>query len=320
MSLPAAPLAELLPDDWSVPPEPVAVGWSGGADSTALLLALQAAGADVRAWHVDHAWRPESAAEGAQLADRARRWGIPFHAVRLDAPSGRNREAEARRARWRQFAIWAEAQQVRKLMLGHHRNDQAETVFMRMLQGAGVAGCRGMHRQRERDHLRVERPLLDVDRAAIESSLRQAGIDWLEDPSNNDLSLQRNHVRCRVFPQMAASGVDPVGLFCRWSAQAGRIAAELESAAETAPLDLGDDAVRISWNDWQASIPPVRARLLQRMTARLFGEGATPGRRHILLAESWTRQGGRGGLDLSGCRLERRRGNLHLKRAGAMLR
>ena len=315
VSLPA-----LLGNGWVVPSEPVAVGWSGGADSTALLLALKATGTDVRAWHVDHAWHPESAAECRYLAGLARQWGIPFFAARLDLPAGRNREGEARRGRYQQFAGWSEAQRIGRLFLGHHRNDQAETVFLRMLQGAGVAGCRGMPGCRRQGHLTIERPLLDIDRQRIETALREAGVDWLEDASNSDLSLLRNHIRHRVFPSMRAAGTDPVDLFCRWSQQANRIAAELEKATKTTPVDTLGDRVRVGWNDWLNSAPAVRARLLQQMTSQLFGEGTTPGRRHIELAETWTRHGGHGGLDLSGCRLERVRGNLHLRRSDAMLR
>lgn len=314
------PLKSLLPAGYLLPTGPVAVGWSGGADSTALLLALQAAGADVRAWHVDHAWRLESAAECGRLAEQARVWGIPFHASRLATPAGRNREADARQGRYRQFVIWGAEQGVDRLFLGHHREDQAETVFLRLLQGSGVTGCRGMLPVREMSGLSIERPLLNVCRATIIAALRQAGIDWLEDASNRDLTLKRNHIRRKVFPAMRRAGVEPAELFGRWAIQAGRLAGELEAVAISTPLEAGEGEVRIGWKAWQASSPAVRARLLQLMTSRLFGDGATPGRRHILLAESWTRAGGAGGLDLSGCRLERVGGGLHLRRASAMLR
>ncbi|HXH71907.1 MAG TPA: tRNA lysidine(34) synthetase TilS [Mariprofundaceae bacterium] len=310
----------LLPAGFEVPAEPVAVGWSGGADSTALLLALQAAGADVRAWHVDHAWRPESAAECEMLAERAKAWGIACHAARLAVPAGRNREAEARHGRCRQFAAWGAEQGVRRLFLGHHREDQAETVFLRLLQGSGVAGCRGMHAVREMAGLSIERPLLAVHRTTLVAALRNTGVGWLEDGSNGDLTLKRNHIRCTVFPAMRRAGVEPTELFTRWALQAERLTGELETAAAAALLETGNGQVRIGWKAWQESSPAVRARLLQRMTSGLFGDGITPGRRHILLAESWTQAGGYGGLDLSGCRLERVNSSLHLRPAGAMLR
>jgi len=311
---------ELLPAGFEPPAGPVAVGWSGGADSTALLLALKAAGCAVHAWHVDHAWRDESAAEAELLARRAVAWGIPFDAARVASPSGRNREAEARRLRYEQFIRWGGQQGVRQLFLAHHAEDQAETVFLRLLQGAGVGGCRGMQSGRELHGLLVRRPLLAVRRSEIEECLCQTGVEWLEDASNQDLTLKRNHIRYMVFPSMQAAGVDPVQLFDRWSRQAVRLADTLQEEVDRVAMAEGNDDVRLPWDAWQASAPAVRARLLQMMAGRLFGDGVTPGRRHILLAESWTRAGGTGGLDLSGCRLERCAGSLHLRRSAAILR
>jgi len=311
---------ELLPATFEAPAGPVAVGWSGGADSTALLLALKAVGCDVRAWHVDHAWRAESAAEAGLLARRAAGWEIPFDTVRVASPSGRNREAEARLRRYEQFARWGRQQGIRQLFLGHHAEDQAETVFLRLLQGAGAGGCRGMQGARELHGLVVVRPLLAVRRASITDSLQQAGVDWLEDASNRDLTLKRNHIRYAVFPAMQAAGVDPVDLFGRWSRQAARIADALQGEVDGVAMAVHANDVRLSWNAWQTSSPAVRARLLQAMAGSLFGAGVTPGRRHIQLAQAWTEAGGRGGLDLSGCRLERRAGSLHLCRPTAILR
>ena len=298
-------------------PQRLAVAWSGGADSTALLLALKLAGFDVHAWHVDHGWRASSTHEARQLSARAQSLAIPFRMGRLaDAPAT-NREAHARQGRYALFEAWSRQSGIDTLCLGHHRNDQAETVCMRMLQGAGPGGCRGMQRERRMGGLRLVRPLLHVPGEQLKHVLRAAGVSWFEDPSNRDETLWRNKIRRRLFPCMARQGVvEPVDLFLRWQQQAVRVDAALDRAAGRL-LQAADDGGFCLWRAWQTATPAVRARLLQRGVRQLLGDGITPGRRHIELVEIWTQQGGRGGIDLSACRLERRKDRLHLKKAQA---
>ncbi len=301
-------------------PDSLAVGWSGGADSTALLLALRAAGYKVMAWHVDHGWRDGSAAEARQLAEQARCWGIRFCSARLPSVPRSNPEAAARQARYRQFLQWSETFAIDCLCLGHHLDDQAETVCMRMLQGAGVNGCRGMPRERRQGGLRIVRPLLHVRAAELRAALQAAGVSWLEDATNDDVRFRRNAIRHRLFPAMAAAGTDPQALFLRWARQADMVGRRLDREARLllAATEQEQETVSVRWREWRAASPAVRARALQLMVSRLLGEGMTPGRRHIQLAETWTRKSGLGGLDLSGCRLQRRRKFLHLeaRRAG----
>ncbi len=300
-------------------PRRVAVGLSGGADSMALLLALHAAGHEVLAWHVDHGWRVESAHEAAWLEERMRSWGVPFRCARIGAPSGSNREAAARQARYRLFALWAVEDGVDTLCLAHHRDDQAETVCMRLLQGSGVDGCRGMRAERKLGGLRVVRPLLGVGKQELVGALERAGVAWLEDASNRDATLLRNRIRLQLFPAMRLAGVVPEDLFLRWGVQAERVAAEIAAQADAVPLSRDAGGVHVPWNAWQAVAAPVRAWVLQRMARSLLGEGRRLGRRHIELVEAWLAAGGRGGVDLSQCRLVREGGRLQLRAAGARL-
>lgn len=293
-------------------PTRLAVAWSGGADSTALLLALLTQGHAVQAWHIDHGWRTESAAEAEELAWRAAEWGVPFFSVRCPSVPAGNREAAAREFRYRQYLSWAEAQEVHVLCLAHHREDQAETICLRMLQGGGVHGIRGMPAMRESHHLKLCRPLLHVSRNDLRQALLQAEVSWLEDPSNSDLSLWRNRIRHRLFPAVQAAGTDPWSLFLRWGAQAGRLAAVIDARVADVPITHAGGSVSIAWRDWSALVPPARARMLQKMTRLLFGEGVVPGRRHIRMIEAWTVRNGAGGLDLSRCRLQRYNKYLHL--------
>lgn len=294
-------------------PDETAVGWSGGVDSTAMLLALHSAGCRVRAWHVDHGWRDDSAREAAILTGQAAAWGIPFFSARLSVTSSANMEAVARKGRYAQFAAWSREQGIDVLCLGHHRDDQAETVCMRMLQGAGVMGCRGMRVRHNLNGLHILRPLLHVPRTHLQQALHEAGVCWLEDPYNADTRFLRNRIRHHLFPCMRKAGCEPAVLYLRWQQQAVQLAELIE--AEVAGIEITQNQVSVSlaWSDWVKCSAAVRAQLLQRMMSRLQGEGVVAGRRHILLAERWTTDGGRGGLDLSRCRLRRCKGHLHLE-------
>ncbi|MDQ6996444.1 MAG: tRNA lysidine(34) synthetase TilS, partial [Mariprofundus sp.] len=161
-------------------PDTLAVGWSGGADSTALLLALKASGRKVHAWHIDHGWRTSSADEALALAEQAKQWNIPFISARLEPASKKNRENEARQGRYGQFQLWSREQAIGTLCLGHHRDDQAETVCMRLLQGAGAGGCRGMAAERRMGTMRIVRPLLHISGHALRQALQDLGMAWLD--------------------------------------------------------------------------------------------------------------------------------------------
>lgn len=305
--LDAAQLSEPLP-------RRLAVGWSGGADSTALLLALKSSAYEVHAWHVDHGWQPSSAKQAEQLAKQAEEWEIPFSSIRLEGAAESNREAEARLGRYEAFRTLSEQSGIRDVCLAHHRDDQAETVFMRMLQGAGVHGVCGMQLVRLRDGLRLFRPFLHLSRSEIVEALQSAGVNWLEDVSNSDTTLWRNRLRRRVFPAFVACGVDPVELFLRWQQQAADVVEQIDAALELVDFECSHSECSLSWQRWQRLTPLLRVYLLQQMMQRLFGEGVVAGRRHIELMNVWMEQGGRGGLDLSRSRLMRKDGRLCLLR------
>ncbi len=302
-------------------PEKLAVAWSGGADSTALLLALHSIGHDIRAWHIDHAWHAASEGHEGYLQELAVAWGIPFCTARVQAAPSANREAEARQARMNQFEIWGREHGMDVLCLGHHLEDQAETVCLRMLQGAGVAGCRGMADVRQQGALRLMRPLLHVHKSELEEALQRAGVSWLTDPSNEDVSLLRNRIRHTFFPAIRKASVDPNRLFLRWQRQAVRVTDHLNSLADTVDICKQAGMASTNWAVWCGQSAAVRAVVLQRMAAALMGAGTVLGRRHIRLIEQWLQKGGSGGgLDLSRCRIVRQHGSLNLLLRGGSLR
>ena len=220
------------------------IGFSGGADSTALLIMLapeiRNGRLQAEAIHVNHGLRgAESDGDERFAADLCSREGIPLRVYRADT-GGRRDEAAAREARFacfRQGLMDAEADTV---ILAHHADDQAETFLIRLLRGAGTEGLGGMKREQETDGLRLLRPMLSLRREIIRAALRADGISWREDSSNADPSFLRNRVRLELLPLMEK--ISP-GAAERVS-RAAALAAEDSDALNTEALALFSTAAK----------------------------------------------------------------------------
>lgn len=174
------------------------VGFSGGLDSTVLLHVAAGLGAQPTALHVNHGLHPAAAAWERHCAKVCQRLGTGFASRR--PPAVGKSEAEARAARYQAFDDLLEAGDL--LLLAHHQDDQAETVLLRLLQGRGSLG---MPRARRLPcGARILRPWLTIPRARLLAHARQAGLDWLDDPANAALAWDRNFLRHRILPQLAA--------------------------------------------------------------------------------------------------------------------
>lgn len=214
------------------PPRRLVVAFSGGLDSTALLHGLHRidASAMLLALHVDHGIHSDSRDWSAHCAAFAQSLGVTFEGRRVEVrrDRGESLEAAAREARYRVFREFLETGDV--LLTAHHGVDQLETLLLRMLRGAGVRGMTAIHDRGDLGRGRFARPLLDFSRAEIEAYAVAAGLDWLDDPSNQDLDLDRNYLRATVVPALQA----------RWPA-APRLASRLArrmGEAETLLTDL----------------------------------------------------------------------------------
>ncbi len=181
-----------------MPGEGVLVACSGGPDSVCLLTILHELS---RTWdwriavaHVHHGLRPDADDDLDWVAALARKMGLPFFSERV-AISGRSEDA-ARRARYGALAQMAEDSGYGLVALGHHMGDQAETLLMRLVRGAGLRGAAAMATRRGR----FVRPLLHETRDVILSALAERGLDTLRDPSNEDDRYLRNWIRGRVIP------------------------------------------------------------------------------------------------------------------------
>jgi tRNA(Ile)-lysidine synthase len=201
---------------WPARGERVVVALSGGADSTALLLALEELkragllGVELTAAHLDHGLRGESAEEDARFAETlARTHGFEFASARADvgrraSESGDNLEQAARRARYEFLAGAARRAEASAVLTGHTLDDQAETILLRLLRGSGSDGLGGMRPERELEEgggVSLRRPLLEwARRADTEDYCRARGVEFRSDEMNEDESFARVRVRRRLLP------------------------------------------------------------------------------------------------------------------------
>lgn len=188
---------------------------SGGADSMALMHLAhrwshkRAGGAPrLTILSVDHGLRPESAQEAEWVAQQARELGLSAKVLRWQPRNRRSRIQEAaRQARYDLMAGFAHANAIDALVTAHHLDDQAETLLMRLARGSGLDGLAGIRARGEWAGLALLRPLIDVPKARLVESLRQQGIDWLEDPSNENTKFERVRVR-QAMKNLEKLGID----------------------------------------------------------------------------------------------------------------
>lgn len=197
-------LTRLKPDDR------LCVGFSGGMDSVVLLHALRRVvqglciPVGLSAVHVHHGLSARADEWTGFCADFCRRCGVPLEVVRVAVPrdSGEGLEGAARRLR---HGVFAECR-ADWLALAHHRDDQAETVLLNLLRGAGVAGAAGMLAERPQTRgPTLVRPLLDIPRSAIEAYAAEHGLCWIDDESNADRRFRRNFLRHEILPRLEES-------------------------------------------------------------------------------------------------------------------
>ena len=189
--------------------ETVLVAVSGGADSVALLHLLRelapAWGLTLRVLHVDHDLRPGSARDAEFVRALGARLGVPVDVERVQVGPG-SVEAAARAARYGALETWAARLGATRIALGHTADDQAETVLMRVLAGAGVRGLAAIPPVRGA----IVRPLIEVRGAALRDALTTAGLSWVEDETNREPKFLRNRIRHELLPLLAASYITEV--------------------------------------------------------------------------------------------------------------
>ena len=214
------------------------LGVSGGADSSSLLWLMSrwrrdCGGPPIYALTVNHGLRPEAAAEAAAVAAMAERLGVPHEIVSWEGARPKTGiEAAARAARYRLLREAAARHDASHIVTAHTLDDQAETVLMRLAAGSGPSGLAAMRPLIWRGDVLHARPLLGVSRARLEATLREAGLDWCEDPMNRDPAFARPRLRA------ARAVLEREGLSAeRLTTLAARMARQedaLENAADAA--------------------------------------------------------------------------------------
>lgn len=207
------------------------IAFSGGADSLALLLALcelreSLAPARIDAIHVHHGLHPQADAWAMECRRLCAERGINLDIVRVNAHAerGESPEAAARRARYAALAARVAAGEL--LCLAHHQRDQAETLLLQLMRGAGPAGLAAMPALAPFGNGWLGRPLLDTPASALRDYLLRAGVAWIEDPSNADPRFDRNYVRHEILPRLQA----------RWPGVEGTLARAARHQADSAAL------------------------------------------------------------------------------------
>lgn len=206
------------------------VAFSGGGDSSALLLAMAAARTDLKvpisALHVHHGLNAQADDWSARCHALCERLDVPLTRVRVkvDPKQHAGPEDAARRARYQAFADHIEADEM--LLTAHHLDDQAETVMLRLLRGSGVAGLAAMRAKKPLAQGWLCRPLLDLPRDALRAYIEAQGEAWVDDPSNQDRALDRNFLRHEIMPLLRQ----------RWPAAERALARMADNAQEASQI------------------------------------------------------------------------------------
>lgn len=258
----------------------VVVGVSGGADSLALLHALLALPAAERpaVWvaHLDHALRPASEGDAQFVRELAAQWQLGCTCERRMVRETAARlqlsiEMAARHERYEFLAAVAQAQGAAAVLVAHNADDQAETVLLRLLRGAGLAGLRGMRplsRVPGAPQLLLGRPLLTVPRAAIDAYCAQHGLQPRQDASNADQTIGRNRVRHQLLPVLEAAQPRLRRILGRTAAVLASEYAVVQQAADSAwahaVVAAPSGQLAFARKQFGALLPALQAELLRR--------------------------------------------------------
>lgn len=239
------------------PAKGILAAFSGGADSLSLLISLKAAGFAVTAAHFNHHLRAEADHDEQSASDLATRLGIPFISGGADVPAvvrdqKLSVEEAARHCRYSWLLEQAEVLSMQAVAIGHTADDQVETVLMHLLRGSGLDGLTGMpYRQifpLWNKSIPVVRPLLDTWREETEAICREAGLDPVQDASNQSTRYFRNRIRLELVPYLKE--YNPKAKQHLW--QTARILAEEQALLQTVKENAWDDCFNGQAENWLA--------------------------------------------------------------------
>jgi tRNA(Ile)-lysidine synthase len=295
----------------------LAVGVSGGADSLALALLsdrwARERGGQITALTVDHRLRAESADEARQVAAWLAARGIAHRILAWDGPHPRRGlPAAARAARYRLLEAWCAGAGVLHLLVAHHRNDQAETLLLRLARGSGLFGLAGMPALAEHAGCRLLRPLLSVGRARLVATLQAAGQTWIEDPSNRDPRYARARLRqaLAAFPEPGLDAQRLADTAARLARSRMAVEASVARLLACAAMVHPAGFVRLDAAAWRSATEETGLRALAAVIGMVGGAEYPPRSQQVAALYRAIGEGLHGGRTLGGCRILPRRGGL----------
>ncbi len=227
---------------------------------------------------VDHGIRPESTEEAQRTRKQLSLSGMAAHILVPDTPiTGSNLQEKAREARYRMMTGWCHRHSVGHLLLGHHAGDQLETILMRLVRGSGLEGLCGMRPLSQRDGISLVRPLLSFEKARLEATLREAGIDWIEDSSNRDPRYTRNRLR-PLADALMREGLSGDRL-ARVTTNLQRADALITRQAEaffSAHVTRVENGLTCPLDCWRHGEPEIARRVLNRLLIHVGGQDKAP--------------------------------------------
>lgn len=304
----------------------LAVAVSGGADSMALCLLAadwaQAKGVELTALTVDHGLRPESSDEAQQVSAWLDKRSISHHILTWQGGQQRSTAVQerARNARYDLMRVWCLQNAVGHLLLAHHMEDQAETVLMRLKKGTGLMGMAGMAKSRDLDGVQVLRPLLDVQKGRLRSTLLARGQDWIDDPSNQNPAFERVRTR-QLLDQLQDEGVSAQRL-----AGAARACAQVRQILEVAAderlqaVAKSEKGVQVAARVLQEAPSALLDVMLTKLLKRVGGGGYPPAQDKRQRLADWVRTPqscGGAARTLAGCEVRRVSGGFLFRREEA---
>jgi tRNA(Ile)-lysidine synthase len=279
--------AKRLFADWKAAPALV-LAVSGGPDSIAMMWLMArwrralARGPRLVAVTIDHGLRAEAVREARDVKRLAQSLEIEHRTMRWTGNKPKTGvPAAARAVRYRLLAQAARTAGATHILTAHTRDDQAETLLMRLLRGSGIVGLSAMVRESEREGVVLARPFLDVSKSQLIATLNKAGIGFADDPTNRDLAFTRPRLRA-LLPALAAEGGDVRGL-ARLASRLARANAAVEILADGAERYLALKASQAGFSApgaqnfdaaaFAALPEEIRLRLLKRAIDRYGHEG-----------------------------------------------
>ena len=228
------------PKNPKTPPSILAVAFSGGLDSTVLLHAtVKAHGAkNVYAFHVHHGIQQEADQWQRHCQAIAKKLGCHFDTQNVKLNKNSNIESQARELRYQALYDMCQQQHISDLLLAHHQDDQAETVLIQLMRGAGVAGLSAMPlvKATKQNTIHIWRPFLNMRRQDLEAYAKEHRLTWIEDPSNQDESYRRNAIRKTILPTLEKHQAGATENLAR---SAKHLAQAQELLNQLADIDLG---------------------------------------------------------------------------------